>query len=95
MPQERSPLQAVYVRADRLMLLTVWCLFALSLALASQFSTWREALVVGGGLALGFTALALGAPGALVTRLAAGATAPEPAGLDHRRPAPARIGAHG
>ena len=74
MPQERSPLQAVYVRADRLMLLTVWCLFALSLALASQFSTWGEALVVGGGLALGFTALALGAPGALVTRLAAGAT---------------------
>ena len=30
MPQEKSPLQAIYVRADRLMLLTVWCLFLFS-----------------------------------------------------------------
>jgi methyl-accepting chemotaxis protein len=56
-------------RADKLMLGVVWGLVVLSLALAPWHDTWTWALMISVPLALIVTAVAIMAPGALVTRL--------------------------
>jgi methyl-accepting chemotaxis protein len=55
--------------ADKLMLGIVWGLVVLSLGLAPWHDTWTWALMIGIPLALIVTAVAIIAPGALVTRL--------------------------
>jgi methyl-accepting chemotaxis protein len=56
-------------RADKLMLGVVWGLVALSLALAPWHNTWTWALMISLPMALIVTAVALMAPGGLVTRM--------------------------
>lgn len=66
-------LQNHYIRADKVMLIIMGALFAVSLALAPLYDTWVAAIVIGGGtLAATFVVSTL-APGALVSRIMIGA----------------------
>jgi methyl-accepting chemotaxis protein len=62
-------LKHLHRRADKLMLGVVWGLVALSLCLAPAHDTWNWALLIAVPMALFVTALTLGAPGSLLTRL--------------------------
>jgi methyl-accepting chemotaxis protein len=66
-------MQQIQARADKLMISIVWALVGFSFALAPWHNTWAWALGVGLPTALVTTALALGAPGRLVTRLSVAA----------------------
>jgi methyl-accepting chemotaxis protein len=62
-------MQQIQARADKLMIGIVWALMGFSLALAPWHDTWTWALGVGLPTALVSTALVVGAPGRLLTRL--------------------------
>jgi methyl-accepting chemotaxis protein len=62
-------MQQIQARADKLMIGIVWTLMGFSLALAPWHDTWAWALGVGLPTALVTTALAIAAPGRLLTRL--------------------------
>ncbi|HSO45960.1 MAG TPA: hypothetical protein VLQ47_10645, partial [Rhodoferax sp.] len=64
-----TPLHSIYVKADKLMLVVLWGLFALALALSGMHDTWLWSLVIGLPTALVPTALIFLLPGALLTRL--------------------------
>ncbi|MDP1929082.1 MAG: methyl-accepting chemotaxis protein [Thiobacillus sp.] len=64
-----TPLHSIYVKADKLMLIVLWGLFALALALSGMHDTWLWSLVIGLPTALVPTALIFLLPGALLTRL--------------------------
>ncbi len=55
--QERSAVVKQHAKADRTMLVVIYITLAYSLALASMYSTWGQAIVVGGGTALVATIL--------------------------------------
>ncbi|SEB17223.1 methyl-accepting chemotaxis protein [Variovorax sp. YR216] len=74
MNQTDSALRVIHVKADRLMLVVIWALFAMSLALAAVNATLPWALLIGLPVALGCTALALLSPGSLATRVVIAAT---------------------
>jgi len=65
-----SVLQPYYVRANKLMLMVLWALFAVSLALSARYGTLGLALGVGLPAALVPSALVYTRPEALLTRLA-------------------------
>src|SRR5271165_253214 len=62
-------LSRLHHKGDRIMLAVVWALFALSLALAPLYGTWRLALTVGVGLALASTVSVVFASGGRTTRM--------------------------
>jgi methyl-accepting chemotaxis protein len=61
------------VSANKFVAVVLWGLFLFSILLASLHGTWTIALVIGGLTALIPTVLIAGSPGALATRLTAGA----------------------
>jgi methyl-accepting chemotaxis protein len=65
----RDPLHSTHVRADRLMVGVLWCLAALSFALAPWHQTWVWALAIGVPAAAIPSLLAYAFPGSLATRL--------------------------
>lgn len=69
----RDPLHSTHVRADRLMVGVLWCLAALSFALAPWHQTWVWAFAIGIPAAAIPTLLAYAFPGSLATRLVVGA----------------------
>ena len=71
MKPTRSALQRVHAKADKLMLVVVWLLFAMSLALSPMHATLQLAFGVGLPAALATTALVVLAPGAFATRAVA------------------------
>ncbi|MEH6491618.1 methyl-accepting chemotaxis protein [Halopseudomonas sp.] len=71
-PQSLS-LDAHYLQADRVMLGVLWLCFLASLALASWYGTWAQALIVGGGTLLVMHGLHALAKGRRIFRCAMGA----------------------
>jgi methyl-accepting chemotaxis protein len=66
-------LDALYRKADRLLVGVCWALFVLGLGLASWHGTWLPALLIGLPAAAVPTALMLMLPGSVITRCAVGA----------------------
>lgn len=67
------PLQEHYQKADRIMVMLHAGLFVMSLALASMYSTWLEAFLIGGGTLACAVAMSIMAPGQKITRMMMGA----------------------
>ncbi len=67
--KENEALLAHYQKADRLMLVLSFGLFAVSLCLAPMYQTWSAAFLVGGGTVLLVAVVYLMAPGQLVSRV--------------------------
>jgi methyl-accepting chemotaxis protein len=62
-------LRGIYAKADRLMLVIVWCLVGISVVLATYSLTWSAVLWVALPTALIGSAMVFWCAGALVTRL--------------------------
>ena len=70
--KQEIALQKLYMQGDRIMVGVLWLHFLFSLALASWYSTWSEALFIGLPAALVPTLLSRMQPGARITRIAVG-----------------------
>ncbi len=68
MNQAKSNLDPLYRQGDRIMSAVLWMLFALSLALASWYKTWPEAIVIGAPAALVPSIVMFLVPGRLIVR---------------------------
>ncbi|MCW3147831.1 methyl-accepting chemotaxis protein [Stutzerimonas stutzeri] len=73
MNRQSPPLQAHYIKADRIMLGVIWALVLYSLGLAALNGNWAQALVIGGLTAVTLTLLNLLIPGQRLMRCLIGA----------------------